>query len=140
MSKYILSTMSYPVNYSFYSKAGDLPIPRKRILIHGGAGMPSDTSGFGDMVRDSNGKPLWTAQGVITTISDKDYEELLTNHVFKSHLEKGLLKVLNHDITGSNREIDKAVQHMEVDGFRQLTKDDYKQRIGGDIKVENGRR
>lgn len=139
MSKYILSTMSYPVNYTFYNKAGDLPVPRKRILIHGGAGMPSDTSGIGDMIRDANGKPIWTAQGFVTTVSDADFEELMGNHVFKSHLEKGLLKVINHDITGSTREIDKATQHMESDGFRQLTPSDYKGRIGGDIKVENGR-
>lgn len=120
MSKYILSTMTSSVSYCVYQNVGDVPMLKHKVLIRGGASIPSDKSGIGEMTRDSEGKPIWTADGVVTTISDSDYEAIKDNHVFKSHLANGLIKVINHDITGSQREISKLTQHMGQDGFRQL--------------------
>lgn len=134
MSKYILSTMTHSVNYAFYVGSPDNPIEREKIRIHGGASIPSSTSGVGELSRDSEGKPLWTANGVVTTIKDDQWERLKDHAVFKSHLEAGYVKLINHDITGSNREIDKHVATMEVDPFRQLNKDTIKQRV----KVTSG--
>lgn len=129
MSKYILSTMTAAVNYCVYAMVGDMPSIRRKILIHGGASIPSEKSGFGEMSRDADGRPIWTADGVVTPVSDADYELLKENHVFKQHLAANVVKVINHDITGSQREISKNVQHMSEDGFRQLTPSTIKQRI-----------
>lgn len=129
MSKYILSTMTASINYCVYQMVGDIPTIRRKILVHGGASIPSDKSGIGNMTRDEEGRPIWTADGVVTPVSDSDYDLLKDNHVFQKHLAANLVKVINHDITGSQREISKLTQHMGEDGFRQLTPSTIKQKI-----------
>ncbi|WGN90779.1 hypothetical protein [Burkholderia phage vB_BglM_WTB] len=110
MSKYILSTMTTSVSYGFYHMVGSadprsggpVPVERKKITIRGGANLPSDRSGIGEMVQDSEGRPIWTAAGFVTPVSDADYEELKDHKIFKMHLEANLLKVLNTDLSDGN--------------------------------------
>lgn len=145
MSKYIVSKMSMPVNYTFYTEvkinentkggAGPLPNIRKQILIRGGAGLASNTSGFGEMSRGDDGSPIWTPEGVVTAVSDADFEILKDHHVFKQHLEAGLLRVVNHDITGNHRAVVKETAGMEKDPFAPLTRYDAEKRI----KITSGK-
>jgi len=123
MSVYILSTMTAGVNYSFYKNIGDLPVLQHKILVQGGAGLASLRSGFGEQGETADGRPLWTADGVITPISDENWELLKAHPVFIKHQQKGLVKELNKDLRGNHREVQKHAAGMEVDGFRPLTKD-----------------
>jgi hypothetical protein len=114
--------MTNSIRYAFYTKTGDLPVMRDSVLIKGGAGLPSITSGFGETSKDVDGVPMWTPDGVITPLSDERYETLKEHPLFKGHIEKGLIKVINKDITGNHREVQKQVATMEKrDGFAQLT-------------------
>lgn len=131
MSKYIVSTMSMAVKYTFYSElpqngntkagAGPLPNIKKQILVRGGAGLTSATSGFGEMAKDQGGSPLWTPDGIVTVVSDADYELLKEHHVFKSHLEKGLVRVVNQDISQNHGAVVKETRGMSHDPFAPLT-------------------
>lgn len=124
MSKYILSTMTNSVSYCFWTKSGDLPVLRNKITIKGGKGIPSTRSGFGEMAQDSEGIPMWTADGIVTPISDEQYDSLKDHPIFKKHEDEGLVKVVNKDITGNHREVQRQVATMtKVDGFAQLNKE-----------------
>ena len=68
MTKYVLSTMTNSVSYAIWGNVGDLPVMRQKVTIKGGAGLPSISSGFGEVSKDGEGSPLWTADGVITPI------------------------------------------------------------------------
>lgn len=142
MTMYVLSTMSSAIGYCFYDQpnrnttptaknpvSGDIPVLRKKIRIHGGAGLPSLRSGFGDMEQDAEGKPLWTADGMVTPISDADYELLKDHHVFKKHLEKGLVKVINRDISDNYRAVKKEAAGMSSDPFALLNKDTLAKKV-----------
>ncbi len=120
--KYILSTMTMSVSYASFTHAGDLPVLREKITIKGGANLPSTKSGFGEQTNDEDGIPIWTASGFVTPISDEKYDRLKDHKLFKQHLEKGLVKVINHDITGDHRAVKKLVVGMvQRDDFAQLT-------------------
>jgi len=125
MTVYVLSTMTGDVAYTFYSGdagKGDLPSERKRIYIRGGAGLPSLTSGVGEMSKDDAGHPLWTSEGVVTPITDAAYAELKDHRIFKQHIDNGHIKVLNSDIADSAKAIAKEVRNMEArDASAQLT-------------------
>lgn len=133
--KYILSTMTSAVSYCFYIEAkdeGSLPTVRKRVTIHGGKGLPSLTSGLGEVSKDDTGSPLWTPNGVITPVSDEAYEELKNHEVFIRHLDKKYIKVVNEDISRNNRAIDKEVSSMaEYDKSALLTPATAKERLAG---------
>lgn len=139
MPKYIVSTMSMSVNYTFYTEvkenpnvkagSGALPNIRKQILIKGGAGLTSATSGFGEMAKGADGAPLWTPEGIVTVVSDADFEHLKEHHVFKQHLEKGLVKVVNHDIVGNHKAVAKEVRGMSDDPFAPMTRETADKRI-----------
>lgn len=132
MSQYILSTMTASVNYNLYGKVENLPILKHKITIHGGAGIPSARSGFGEVVEDENtGRPIWTADGIITPVSDSDWEILKENKVFQKHLAKNLVKVLNSDIRGNHRAIQKHAKDMSRDGFALLDKSN----VGSRMKI-----
>lgn len=128
---YIVSTMTNSVNYGFYDYVGKdkLPMVKKKILIHGGAGMPSLRSGFGIQSKDLEERPMWTAAGMATSISAEDYAMLKDHPVFIKHKEKGFVKVWDRDITGNHKEVVKITADMERDGFQQLTPATLKQRI-----------
>jgi len=121
--QYILSTMTSSVSYNFYQTVGDLPVVTHKILIQGGASIPSLRSGYGDQSTNAEGQPIWTADGVLTVISDDDWAKLKDNIVFKKHEAKSLVKHISKDIRGNYREVKKHSADMEADGFRQLNKD-----------------
>jgi hypothetical protein len=129
MSKYILSTMTSPIAYTFYQQTGDLPVERHKVLIAGGRGIPSHRSGFGEQSSGENGIPMWTAEGMVTPVSDSDLEQLESHHVFKKHLEQGLVRVLGTDIRGNHKAVMKEAKTMEEDGFGQLNNSKLKQKI-----------
>lgn len=129
MSKYVLSTMSAAVAYTLYDMIGDLPVPRRKVTVHGGAGMPSDTSGYGHMTKDGNGRPLWTPDGMVTEVTDEEAELLKAHPVFSKHHDAGYVKFLNADVSQSSRAMDKATASMNRDGFQLLDKSTLKQRV-----------
>lgn len=124
MTKYVLSTMTNTVNYAFWSdikKGQDVPVMRDKITIHGGTGLPSLKGGFGEMVKDGEGTPMWVPEGVVTPISDERYDKLKEHPLFKKHLDGGYVKVVNQDITGNHKAVVREVASMERrDGFAQL--------------------
>ncbi len=121
MTKYVLSTMTNAVSYAFFNDVGGLPVIRDKVTIKGGAGLPSLTAGFGEVSKDDEGSPMWTPDGVVTPLSDERYDLVKDHPLFKKHIDKGVLKVINHDITGNHKEVQKQTRSMEKkDGFAQL--------------------
>lgn len=128
MTKYIISTMTNSVSYANWGFAGDLPVIRSKVTIKGGANLPSLTSGFGEVSKDGEGAPLWTPNGMITPISDEQYETIKDHKLFKQHIEKGLLKVIEKDLTGNHKAIKNITLDMTArDGYAQLTPGTIKQ-------------
>lgn len=136
MTKYILSTMTNSVSYANWGKVGDLPVMRNKVTIKGGTGLPSISSGFGEVSKDGEGTPLWTADGVITPISDEQYDLIKDHKLFNQHIEKGLIKVLNSDISGNHKAVKREVANMQKrDGFAQLNADTLKEHTK--VKISN---
>lgn len=131
MTKYVLSTMTNSVGYAFFSQADGKSVPqeRKKITIRGGASISSSTSGFGERTEDGEGRPIWTADGIITPVSDSDFEILKNHAVFKRHLAKGHVRVLERDLSSNYKEVLKVTRDMTADGFRQLNPARHKQQI-----------
>lgn len=140
MTIYVVSTMANAVSYRTYTLRGDantsrnavpLPVPDPNpVVIKGGADRPSGKSGFGDRKEDLNGNPLWTARGVVTALSDEDYERVKDHWLFKKHVEGGYLEVVNRDISGDHKAVSKIAAVMNgEDPFKQLTKETIGQRI-----------
>jgi hypothetical protein len=74
------------------------------------------------MSKDGEGAPMWTAEGIVTPLSDERYDLVKDHHLFKQHIEKGFLKVLTSDVTGNHKEVKKQTASMaKRDGFAQLT-------------------
>lgn len=126
MTVYVISTMTNSVSYRFYrnveSKGGTLPVVQDSITIRGGAGLPSLKSGFGDMNSDGEGHPIWTAEGMVTPLSEARYDILKTHKLFQDHLEGGYVKVVNKDLTGNHAAVKKEIGGMAGrDNFAQLT-------------------
>jgi hypothetical protein len=138
---YIVSTMTNSMSYRTYRTIGPenpekgprivTPVNELTITIRGGANRPSQKLGFGDQSNDLNGNMLWTARGVVTTITEDQYERLKDHHLFKKHLAKGLVEVVNRDISGDHKAVAKIVSgHMTPhDNQAQLTKDTVANRI-----------
>lgn len=139
MTKYVLSTMTNSVSYRNYKYIGDrnatanqslLPIPADTVLIRGGANRPSQKGGYGDQATDVSGNILWTPRGVVTPLSDEEYERVQKHWLFKRHMDKGFLVVLDEDISGNHKKVSKIAATMEgQDPGAQLTKDTVAQRI-----------
>lgn len=131
MTQYVLSTMTNSVGYAFYSRADERSVPqeRKKITIRGGASIASGTSGFGERSEDGEGRPIWTADGIITPVSDSDFEVLKEHALFKKHLAKGHVRVLNRDLSSNYKDVLKVTRDMNADGFRQLNPATHKQKI-----------
>lgn len=80
MSKhYIYSTLTSSVRYTEFDPGNGVPIPKKDVIIYGGAGIPD--------------KQLVTPFGVMTEVDDEQLEFLKSNDVFKMHVENGFVKV-----------------------------------------------
>lgn len=127
MTKYVISTMVGSVSYNVYENInqghnnGHLPVLKKSIFIQGGATLPSLRSGFGNQTQSPEGMPLWTSEGMVTPVSDDDYEILKDNKVFQKHLDLGLVKVVDHNVVGNHKKVAQITADMAQDGFRQLT-------------------
>lgn len=114
--------MTNSVSYAFFQNAGDLPVMRDKVTIKGGANIPSIKNGFGDMSQDEEGIPIWTPQGVVTSLKDERYALVKDHPLFKKHIEKGVLKIINHDISGDHKAVKKHLIGMTAsDDYAQLT-------------------
>jgi len=139
MTKYVLSTMTNSVSYRNYKYIGDknatqnqslLPIPADTVMIRGGANRPSQKGGFGDTETDPSGNILWTPRGVVTALSDDEYERVRNHWLFKQHLEAGYVVLLDEDLSGNHKKVAKIAAQMEgQDPGAQLTKETVAQRI-----------
>lgn len=109
MSKYIYSTLTLSAEYVDWQMRdeGQLPLKGRSVTIQGGANVPS--------------KSLVTPLGVVTKVSDEDYEFLKENRVFKLQIVNGNIKV--HD---REHKVEKVVRDMtSKDGSSPLTPDDF---------------
>jgi hypothetical protein len=140
MPQFVVSKMSNSMRYQSYEISDDvnkLPIPRVKtsILINGGAGLPSIRSGFGEMTRDESGTPIWTADGIVTPVSDEQVEMLLANKVFQKHLKSNLVKIVKKDVSDNHKEVSKIASELARDPHAPLTPETYKAKI----KISTGR-
>jgi hypothetical protein len=82
------------------------------------------------MTKDHEGRPIWTAAGFVTPVSDQDYVLLQNHHVFKRHLDAGLLKVLNSDISSNHGAVIKEASKMEkTEHLALMTSEKLKKKI-----------
>jgi len=138
---YILSTMTNSMSYRVYRTIGlenpekgpriVAPINEETITIRGGANRPSQRLGFGEQTQDLNGNVLWTARGVVTSITEDQYESLKGHWLFQKHLKNGRMEVVNRDISSNHKAIARVVEDnmKPSDNQAQLTKDSVAQRI-----------
>lgn len=137
MTVYVLSKMTNAVSYRNYRMVGDvngkqgpLPVPTDTVIIRGGADRPSQKGGFGESAEDINGNVLWTPRGVVTKLTDDEYERVKEHWLFKKHMEGGYLAVVGSDVVDNHKKVTKIVEDMEgQDPSAQLTKSTVGQRI-----------
>lgn len=99
---HIASTLSTGMDYTFYkpTQEGDnINTVHHTVTLKGGAN-----------VAQRGTANLYTADGIVTHITDEDYDLLKTNEVFKLHEKNGFVKVLKSKISGT-----KAAQDMEAE-------------------------
>lgn len=96
MSVNIYSTLSASVEYTFYKSndVKELGIIERKILVEGGAGIAN--------------KVFQTPEGLVTVVSDDDYEHLKNHQVFQMHVKNGFIKVEKNTAP-----IDKVVAGMQ---------------------------
>jgi hypothetical protein len=141
MSKYvyIVSAMTDSISYCFYAdpvNEKDTPALREKITIRGGRGLPSQRSGFGEQSHDVQGMPLWTADGIVTRITEEQYSRLKEHPLAKRHLAAKRLTMVSEDVTGNHKKVRQITRDMEgPDGHSLLNKSTVKQRINKNIKV-----
>lgn len=77
MTWHIYSTLSAPTMYVTYKKNDprEMSIAEHRITIAGGANVSN--------------KHFVTPRGVVTKVTDEDYQHLINNSVFQKHMEAG---------------------------------------------------
>jgi hypothetical protein len=136
---YILSTMTNSMSYRTYRTIGlenpekgpriVAPINEMTITIRGGANRPSQKIGFGEQSEDINGNILHTPDGVITPVTEEQFERLKGHWLFQKHLDKGRVKVLNRDV--DHKTVKRIVEDdmLASDNQAQLTKATVAQRI-----------
>lgn len=96
MSKYVFSTLTANQKYPTWKKVPgrDIPTMQGYVLIRGGANLPS--------------KVLVTPKGVMTPVTDEEYEQLKESPGFLQHLKGGFLTVEDKAY-----DIDKVVSDLE---------------------------
>jgi hypothetical protein len=137
MTVYVLSKMTNGVSYRNYrlvgdanSKQGALPVPTDTVIIRGGADRPSQKGGFGEAAEDFNGNVLWTPRGVVTKLTDEEYDRVKEHWLFKKHLAGGYLAIVDSNTADNHKKITRVVEDMEgQDPAAQLTKSTVAQRI-----------
>lgn len=108
MSKFIYSTLTLSSEYvDWHLSPGKLPRPGKRVRIQGGANVPDKT--------------LITPRGVVTKVTDEDYEFLRENRVFKLQVANGNIRVEDRE-----HKVEKVVRDMTPkDGSSPLVPEDF---------------
>lgn len=143
---YILSKMANSVTYRTYTmrgdksqKAGLLPMPDPNpITIKGGAERPSQRGGFGDVAQDISGNVIWTPRGVVTTLSQEDYDRLKGHALFQKHMEGGYLAVVTSDVANNHKKVSRIAEDMEgQDRALLLKKETIAQRIKVNVPTFN---
>lgn len=107
--KFLYSTLPAAQAYTAHKPSGDesLPIPTRTVMIHGGASLADHR--------------FETPLGVLTEISEDDFEFLKTNKVFMRHAERGFIKVLDEKL-----DADKMAADMNrASGDVPVTPDDF---------------
>ena len=108
---YVTSKMAAGVTYAFYAQNDNrINIVTDEITINGGA----------DVI---NKRSLETPSGVVTEITEEQYEKLKTHPLFRQHLENGALAVL-----GTEKEAKTADKNLKEDVSRQLKPSDYEKK------------
>lgn len=119
MTKYIMSKMTSNVNYTIYAKApSGLPVVKQIITVRGGA----------DVI---DKKTLVTPEGVLTVISDDEYNKLYLNPIFRRHLERGMISVSSNETNA-----EKTSKTLTKDTSAQLTPKDYRKNGKNKPKTE----
>lgn len=135
MSKYILSTATCSQRFVDYhlGKNGGVHSVIREVLVKGGANSPSATSGFGDLGNTEGGQPLWTPQGVLTTVSDEDAEFLSKHEGFQNAVKRGFYTVMDSNPGDSHSNLKKIVESdmVKKDNSAPLNKETLK----GVVKV-----
>ncbi len=76
---HVYSTLTSDVEYVVYGNGGDVPTAVKSVLIQGKVGIAD--------------RHLYTPLGMLTTISEDDYEAIKGIELFKLHVANGFIKV-----------------------------------------------
>lgn len=149
---YILSSMANSVTYRTYrmvgavnpdQKQGPLPVAEPNpITIRGGADRPSQKLGFGDQSEDINGNVIWTARGVVTRLTQEQYDKVKAHPLFVKHMEGGYLAVIDYNTADNHKKVSRKVEEMRenaqqktgnenagMDKSKPLTKETIGQRI-----------
>lgn len=139
MTKYVLSKMTNAVSYRNYRYIGDrnatqnqslLPVPTDTVIIRGGANRPSQRGGFGEAAQDISGNVLWTPRGVVTTLTDEEYDRVKDHWLFKKHMANGMLAIVGEEVVGNHKKVARITEDMEgQDPGALLTKDTIAQKI-----------
>lgn len=106
---YIYSTLSNSQMYTKYSPAPEGGVSRveKTVLINGGANVAN--------------KNIITPRGVVTEISEEEYNLIKENTLFKTHVANGYISV-----EAKKAEVEKVVTNMESRSQdAPLTPEDY---------------
>lgn len=110
MSHYVYSTLTQSKKFTLWEASpNQMPIRVATVFIQGGANCPD--------------KQLVTPKGVMTKVSDEEYETLKKVHTFVSAVKSGYISVESKE-----RKLEKVVRDMEPkDKHAPLTNDDFEQ-------------
>jgi len=104
---FVYSTLTHSYKYPIWLMHNNVPKIASSVTIQGGANLPS--------------KQLVTPKGVLTTITDEQYDRLQQNKAFQRHLKANHLKVETQEYAA-----DDVAKDMEPkDGSAPMTPADY---------------
>ena len=131
--KYVISTSSVSTKFIEYHPcvAGGIQTPKRHVTVHGGANIASVKSGYGEMGADDQGIPMWTPQGVVTSITDEQAKFLSEHDVFKAGVAGGFYKLMDTDPGQDHKKV-KAIASSDMnprDGSAPLTEATLKNRV-----------
>lgn len=131
---YVYSTATCPISYVQYAPSSDNESEKRsrggqshnrvvrKVTIQGGHGVAN--------------KVLFTPKGVATQVSDEDFEFLMNNESFKTHMARGYMTIDKKKI-----EPEKKARNMaDKDGSAPLTPKDFEkgENDTGDLRVYKG--
>jgi hypothetical protein len=133
---YVVSTMPNAMSYNFHKKIDKVPRIIDSITLRGGAGLPSQVSGFGELGQnEANEMPMWTPQGMVTPVRRERFNKLKDHWLFKKHLERGYVAIVNNDITQNHGAIKQVVSGMEQENpFTPLNQARFKKLVASKMQ------